>query len=131
MSLSAHPENPQMIERHIWRVIYHDGSEFAEYPSPTKHHSFDDVDKEQVDVLILEPNQWLESTGPAFAVQILENMRPIMHRTVMLNAETNVSARWHVFGWQSTVNGKNVKTLTYVSNDDPEAPILQTNEPFF
>jgi hypothetical protein len=131
MSLSAHPKNPQMIERHIWRVIYKDGSEFSEYPLHNEHHSFDEVDKEQVHVLIVEPNHWLDATGPAFAVQLSDDMRPIMFRTVMVNADTNVAVRWHVFGWQSTIEGKNVKTLSYVSNDDPEAPVIQVNAPLF
>lgn len=129
MALSAHPDNPQMIEQHIWRVVYDDGSEFCEYPSPTEHHSFLEVDLDRVRYLIVEPNHWLDAAGSAFQVYIGEDMTPIMHRTVALVLQTGASARWHVFGWQKKANGVSVKSLTYVSNDDPFAPVMHSSEP--
>ena len=120
MAFSDQPAIPvTMVERHIWRVIYRDGTEFHEYPSPSEHHSFNEVEKERVGHLIVEPNHWLNAGGPSFVVEIYDeyDCLPVMFRTVQLNVETGVSARWHVFGTQQTVQGVSVKTLTYVSNE--------------
>jgi hypothetical protein len=120
-----------MVERHIWRVIYNDGSIFCEYPSPTEHHSFTEVDVDRVNHLIVEPNPWLNATGTGFVVQVPKEWfgLPVMFRTVRLNADTGETQRWHVFGTQQTIHGVNVKSLIYVSNDDPCAGVALVHNP--
>lgn len=120
MAFSDQPPIPAtMVERHIWRVIYRDGSEFHEYPAPDEHHSFNDVEKDRVGHLIVAPNHWLNAEGPTFVVEIADEHEclPVMFRSVRLNVENGGSERWHVFGTQQTVHGVNIKTLTYVSNE--------------
>ncbi len=126
-----------MVENHVWRVIYTDGTQVPEYESPEVHHSFDEVEIDRVGVLILEPNEFLQAAGPAFVCEMAgpHAMRPIMFRTVriLLDHETGqqTNERWHVFGYQETVDGTNVKTLMYLSNDDPTLPVLLAREPLF
>ncbi|MGI8404592.1 MAG: hypothetical protein ACR2OE_07485 [Thermomicrobiales bacterium] len=117
-----------MTERFIWTVTYQDGSTLSEYPNPDTHVSFRDVRVEDVVQLEVAPNHWLGETCPAYLVPIHPEdvMRPIMFRTVALNAHTGESARWNVFGFQLMVNGRNSKTLTYLP-DHGQGPIVLTD----
>lgn len=132
---APHPENPQMVERFIWSVIYDDpdgGEIYEEYPSPTEHRSFTTVDVERVVRLILRPNHWLGAEGPTLVAPCYrdaEGARPIMFRTVAMNVDTGETARWHVFGWQKTVNGSNVKALLYLSDADGDDLVILTDSP--
>lgn len=114
-----------MTEHFIWTVTHKDGSTLSEYPDPDTHVSFRDVRVADVVQLEVAPNHWLGETGPAYLVPIFpeDGMRPIMFRTVVLNVHTGESSRWNVVGWQKTVNGQNVKTLTYIP-DHGQGPIV-------
>jgi hypothetical protein len=126
-----------MVEQHVWRVVYDDQTELREYPTPSEHHSFDEVDIDRVEALIVEPNEWLGSFGQAFVLPMngLHKMRPILFRTVQIEIDHNTGGqtqrRWHVFGYQETVKGTNRQTLMYLSNDDATLPLIIAREKLF
>jgi len=129
MALSVHPENECCVEKYIWHVVYQDGTELCEYPDPKTHKSFTSVDVPNVVKLTLYPNPWLEQTGPEYIIACdpERGLRPIMYRQNAIVVETGQHARWHVFGTQQTVKGKNVKSLLYLSDTDPSAPVILTD----
>lgn len=124
----SHPLNPQMTERMVWAVAYRDGSQLLEYPDPYTHHSFTQVDIDQVELLELGPNPWLEIAAPTFVVPIPAGSRPIFFRQNALSIETGEHVRYTVIGYQVTVDGRNVQHLTYIPETNPEAPIVLSPE---
>lgn len=100
------------IELYQWSVMYEDGSSLCEYDE-RGHHSFHEVEVGRVVLLRVIP---VLNTRSEFAVHCNpeEGIRPIMFRTVAIDAITGETARWHVFGTQQTVNGVNVKCLHYL-----------------
>jgi hypothetical protein len=120
-----------MVETYIWRVTYQDGTSLAEYDSPDEHRSFADVDVGSVVVLELFPNAWLGVTGPSYVIGCApeRGVRPVMFRTVAINADTGEQQRWHVFGWQKNApDGSNVKSLSYIPNDFDRAHVVMMSD---
>lgn len=119
-----------MTERFIWSVTYRDGTTFEEYPDPDTHHGFGEVQVGDVVQLHLKPNHWLGIMGGQTFTVVCnpdEGTRPVMFRTVRLDVQSGESVRWHVFGVQRTLRGKNVKSLLYLL-DSGEGPVVLTPE---
>lgn len=100
-----------------WAVIYKDGSQHFEEDLI----GFANVDNNQVQTLILHDQE----QGLQFVTHIREGMRPIFFRRhrqeinssgdTTLNLEPYLFAT--VFGWQKTIQGCNVKSLTWLLFD--------------
>lgn len=99
-----------------WAVIYEDDSEHFE----SDLGGFEKVEQDRVKALIV----FDEGTGQQYVTYIHGDQRPIFfrrsRRTVNPNTEEEVVSPWlfaTVFGWQKTVNGANVKSLTWLLFD--------------
>ena len=122
---------PTMTELTEWAVVYDDGSTLLEYPQPSEHHSFNEVDLDRVVSLEVAPNHWLGATGPTFVVPIHPGDRPVFFRqnALIINQveESQTHIRYTVFGYQRAAldaDGKNVQHLTYLPETNPDAPIV-------
>lgn len=110
----------------IWEVIYDDGTEIIE----SDEAPFSSLDMDKIQVLIITNTE----TQQQFAVHYSETMRPIFFRRMrrLLINDPNTIPEEYVnddgslkemivktiaFGWQSTVNGKNVKSLAWILED--------------
>lgn len=121
--------HPQHDDIYVWRVFYDDGSVLNEVEGETLHY-FRDIDLGRVAGFLLVPT--LQGL-PQFGMQLDNSKRLIFlrRRSITVNlasGEESVRATWHILGWQSTVEGKNVKFLQYVNQngnsfltDDPNA----------
>ena len=119
-----------MTEHYTWRVVLNDGSEMEEYPDPSRHVSFRDVPAGDVALLAVEPNRHLGVQGNPVLVSIAgPNARAVFFRRHALGLQDGSHAVTTVFGWQDTVNGRNVKSLCWMrangvivlSDHDPDA----------
>jgi hypothetical protein len=121
--------HPLHDDIYIWRVLYDDDSTLDEIDGETLHH-FRDIDLERVAGFLLIPT--LQGL-PQFGIQLDASKRLIFlrRRSIVVNPQSGEElgrATWHILGWQSTVEGKNVKFLQYISQngnafltDDPNA----------
>jgi hypothetical protein len=125
MTSSGHPDNPQCVERYVWHVTYVDGTTLCEYPVPTLHRSFTEVDAANVVRLTMMPNPWLDVTGPEYVVVCdpERGLEPVMVRKNAVNTENGASARWHVFGTRQ--DGR--EQLLYLP-DGPEPYVVVTDQ---
>jgi hypothetical protein len=107
--------HPQHDDIFCWQVIYSDGSTLLEVEGDVLHH-FSDIDLKRVAGFILLP---LIEGISQHAVQLDGEKRLIFVRRRPISYNPNngeVSwTVWHIMGYQQTINGKNVKSLTYVA----------------
>lgn len=114
-----------MTEPYIWRVIQRDGTVVCEYPDPSRHVSFREVDPGAVATLIVEPNARLGIVGAPHAIGLAsDTARAIFFRRYSHNLATGERTGVTVFGWQDTVGGRNVKTLCWLH---PDGSVLVTD----
>ena len=98
-----------------WAVTYNDGSYYAEEELGT----FANVDTERVtrlDVFLKEHPPYM------YSVKLHDGMRPIVFQRSKQVIDLDTGNQWNeyictCFGWQKTVEGKNVKSLTWLFPD--------------
>lgn len=110
-----------------WTVLYQDGTELTEEQAG----GFGNVEIERVRVLVVSDRN---DPKTQFAVHISEGMRPIFFRRkrqLTINDPSAVPIEYFmadgelcttitfatVLGWQKTLNGRNVKSLTWLMHD--------------
>lgn len=104
-----------------WIAVYDDGSIFRQYDEDGTEHRYADIDRDRLAEFHLRV-RGQDKTVVAYAFD--PGMRLIYRRRVAMSGVTGEKI-WtiHMVGWQQTVRGKNVQSISWVF---PDGSIINT-----
>ena len=99
---------------YIWRAIYNDKSELIQFDSSGKEHLFSDIDQQN----LLEFS-WIPTVEglKSYSIKIKPDQRLIAFRRNRISAITGQITTIYALGWQSTINGNNIKSILWIGED--------------
>jgi len=107
--------NPQL--KYVWKAVYADGTVLKQFDENGRERKFSEIDQSRLKIFSWEP---VYNGGRPVSVTLKEGQRLIAFRRVkwrpFLPGSTPVIL--YAIGWQSTVNGRNVKSITWILPDD-------------
>lgn len=108
----------QIKEDYYWTVQYNDGSEISQFTNEGTERKFSDIKQKSPFLFSLKP---FDKTKTTYCVVIEGNKRLIYFRRRIgqLKMGSSQSAKIlqtiYVFGWQITIDEKNIKSLTWIN----------------
>jgi hypothetical protein len=110
-----------------WKVNFADGTIISEYTKEGKEILYKEVLDKINNGGAVSSVEWYPTYEglPVFKQIISEGQRPVVFRRNKIKG-TGERVTIYAIGWQSTINGKNQKSITYI--DLPRDTILITSE---
>ncbi len=96
--------------QYYWVAVYEDDSVFRQFED-NKENLFKDIDQSR-----LKTFKWVSTIEgkPSHSLNIKPWQRLIAFRRVRMSPTGKVKRTLYALGWQSTINGENVKTISWI-----------------
>jgi hypothetical protein len=111
-----------------WIAIYKDGTDLKQYNEDGSENRYQDIDRTKLDSFVL----YQDIAKPLLWIHLETDQRLIYRRRVekrMDGTETVV----YLAGWQQTVKGQNVQSISYIAPDGSihQAGAFKEDHPWF
>jgi len=107
--------NPEI--KYVWRAVYTDGTILNQFDESGKERAFKEIDQSRLLKFSWVP---VDGQGREVSVTLRPGQRLIAFRRVKWRpfATDSKPEIYYAVGWQATVNGRNVKSISWILPDD-------------
>jgi len=95
-----------------WKANYDDGSFLKQYNADGSENKYTDIDRSR-----LVSFELLSDDVVVFRLFLEEGQRLIFRRRIVKTLDNKLKHMIYLVGWQQTINGKNVQSISYIFDD--------------
>jgi hypothetical protein len=106
-----------------WIVVYEDGSELWQYQEDGTESKYSDIDRKR----LAEFHLRIKGEEKTVLAQAIEPGQRLIYRKRHSMSGVTGEKNWtiHLLGWQQTVNGQNIQSISWVF---PDGSIINTGK---
>ena len=102
-----------------WRAVYHDGSLLNQHRGDDTENSYLDIDRARLAAFSL-----MRDETPIVTIHLEPGQRLIYRRRCFLRCGEPEPIVFYLVGWQRTINGENVQSISVVAEDSGEVNVI-------